>query len=61
MGNVGEGALPGGDKSGRVMKLITHLHLVPRIIMRGAKSPLPHSSQESQDKSNSIVTTLWAG
>jgi hypothetical protein len=30
--------------SGRVVKLTTHLHLMPRLRMRGAVPPLPHTS-----------------
>jgi len=31
------------EESGRGMKLITHLHVVPRLKMRGALPPLPQS------------------
>jgi hypothetical protein len=45
-------------KSGSGVKLTTHLHLVPRLRMRGAILPLPHTLQCVVPSSASDTTLL---
>jgi len=40
---LAEGSFPGGQR-GRVVELSTDLHLVPKLGIRGALSPLTHTS-----------------
>jgi len=45
---MGTGEVPRGQ-SDRNVELITYLHLLPRLIMRGATSTLTHTSSRRAD------------